>query len=159
MSWTHLIASRWIFWVTVSLSLGGAHQGGADHPAPQVGRGDAQHQGAVGLALVGHRLADVAPLPAQRHRRPADAAGVHLLLVSRRDNEAAFSPTPENIHAGDYPLRLPFCIVFRPEKTAVLLPMLRFLLGDEVAANLAAAEFVPVPANARKQVLRDLAAR
>ena len=89
--------------------------------------------------------------------RPAEAAGIHLLLVSRREDDVAFGPTPENIHAGDYPLRLPFSVAFRPERTAELLPVLRFLFGDTVAAGLATADFVPVPENARRQALRELA--
>jgi len=107
---------------------------------------------AAALARVRGDETSLALLPG----RPAETVGIHLLLVNRREDDVAFGPTPENIHAGDYPLRLPFSVAFRPERTAELLPALRFLFGDPVAAALAAADFVPVPEHARQQTLREL---
>lgn len=85
-----------------------------------------------------------------------DAAGAHVLLVARDDKDVAFGPTPENIHTGDYPLRLPFYIVFKPERAAEISGVVSLLLGDEVAASLAKLGYVPVPANARREALRTL---
>lgn len=88
-----------------------------------------------------------------------DTAGVHVLLVARNDQDVPFGPTPENVHNGDYPLRLPFYLVFAPKDAAALAPLLDHLLGDTVAAALEAAGFVAVPANARHELLRTLGAR
>lgn len=82
---------------------------------------------------------------------PPGATGLRLLPVALRSGDPAFSPTPENLHSGDYPLRLPLSIVFRREATAKLLPVLRWLLSDAAAATLERAELVPVPASLRRQ--------
>jgi phosphate transport system substrate-binding protein len=52
---------------------------------------------------------------------------VRLVRVAVRAGEPAFSPTPENLSSGDYPLALPLQIVFRREATARLRPLLKFL--------------------------------
>lgn len=82
---------------------------------------------------------------------PAGATGLKLLSVALRSGDPAFSPTPENLHSGDYPLRLPLRIVFRREATAKLLPVLRWLLSDAAAVALERAEIVPVPESLRRQ--------
>ncbi len=87
---------------------------------------------------------------------PAEARGIHLLLIARSEREVPFGPTPENVHNGDYPLRLPFYLAFKPERAAELAPLLRVLLGDEVAAALEKGGFVAVPANARLEARRAL---
>ncbi len=92
-------------------------------------------------------------------RLPADTAGMHLLLVARDDKDVAFGPTPENIHAGDYPLRLPFYLVFKSARAAELSGVVGTLLGDEAADGLAKLGYVPVPANARLEARRTLGAK
>ena len=84
---------------------------------------------------------------------PARAAWLKLLPVAVRAGEPAFFPTPENLHSGDYPLRLSLCIVFRRDATTKLLPLLRWLLGDDAAGGLARVEIVPEPATVRRQQL------
>ena len=87
---------------------------------------------------------------------PAMPAGYRLLLISRRENDVAFGPTPVNIQTGDYPLSLPFYLAFKPKRAAELRPVLQLLLGDEVAAGLEQGSFVAVPAEARQQTLTEL---
>lgn len=86
-----------------------------------------------------------------------DTAGLHVLLVSRDGADVPFGPTPENIHTGDYPVRLPFYIAFNPLRTAELQPVVAALLGDNVAASLEKEGFVAVPENARSAAIRGLA--
>lgn len=88
-----------------------------------------------------------------------DAAGVHVLLVSRDATDVPFGPTPENIHNGDYPVRLPFYIVFDPLRTAELARAVTALLGDDVAAALDRTGFVAVPETARSATIRELGAK
>lgn len=88
-----------------------------------------------------------------------DSAGLHVLLVSRDAADVPFGPTPENIHTGDYSVRLPFYIAFNPQRTAELLPVVGALLGDDVAVSLETAGFVAVPENARRALIRGLAAK
>ena len=90
---------------------------------------------------------------------PADTMGMRLLLVSRDEKDVAFSPTPENIHTGDYPLRLPFFVVFKPQRAAELSTVVATLLSEEVAAELIKQGYVAVPSNVRREALRELGAK
>lgn len=98
------------------------------------------------LRLAGNsRAIALAPTP------PAGAAGLKIVAVAIRANEPAFLPTSENLHSGDYPLRLPLNLVFRRASARPLLPLLRFLFGDEAAPLLVGADLVPLPSAARRQ--------
>lgn len=90
---------------------------------------------------------------------PRGAVRLALLPVARTAQDTAFGPTPENIHAGDYPLRLPFVLLFKAERSAEIFEAARFLLSEEVAAALEAGGLVPVPREARNQALFELEAR
>ena len=99
---------------------------------------------AVRLAADG-RIIAIAPM------RPNGNAAAKVVPVALRANEPAFTPTPENLHSGDYPLRLPLRIVFRRESAAALRPLLRFLFSDGLAAKLGVADVVPLASAARRQ--------
>jgi phosphate transport system substrate-binding protein len=94
----------------------------------------------------------IAIVPAQ----PAGLAGVRLLAVAARGGGPAFLPTLENIHTGDYPLRLPLTLVYRREASKALAPLLHFLFGDEAARLFEAAALAPLPAAIRRQQWPDL---
>jgi hypothetical protein len=81
---------------------------------------------------------------------PERGASLRVLMVSKKDGEPAFSPTPENIHSGDYPLRAAVWVVY-PEKSAEdLRPVLRFLWSDEAARALeTGSHCVAVPRSGR----------
>lgn len=111
---------------------------------PQVGRYDSP-------ADLLQRLAGDSRAIALAPSLPPGATGLKLVSVALRSSDPAFSPTPENLHSGDYPLRLPVSIVFRRDATAKLLPVLRWLLSDATATTLERAELVPVPASLRRQ--------
>ncbi|WP_309384864.1 PstS family phosphate ABC transporter substrate-binding protein [Cerasicoccus frondis] len=80
---------------------------------------------------------------------------VRPLAVSG-DDEFAFGPTPENVHYGEYPLRLSYYIVFPREKQTELKPLIRALLGEDMAERLEHEGFVPLPENVRKRMLVEL---
>ncbi|MFW5883276.1 MAG: PstS family phosphate ABC transporter substrate-binding protein, partial [Verrucomicrobiota bacterium] len=85
-----------------------------------------------------------------------DRPGIKVMLLSRTSGGQVFSPTPRNIHAGDYPLSLPFYVVFESEERARLAPVLRVLLGEQTAQAITAGGLVPVPENVRQQALLDV---
>jgi phosphate transport system substrate-binding protein len=87
-------------------------------------------------------------------RLPPAGVPATLLQVSRSDKDVAFSPTVENIHTGDYPLRMSFYIACRPDRLGELGTVVALLLGDESAAGLEKAGFVPVPAKNRSELCR-----
>ena len=89
----------------------------------------------------------------------AETRGLHVLLVARGERDVPFGPTPENVHNGDYPLRLPFVLAFKADQTAELAPLLAVLLGDQVAGALEQHGFMAVPATARSEERRILGLR
>ena len=82
---------------------------------------------------------------------PAQVAGLKLLPVAVRAEDPAFSPTPENLQSGDYPLRLALRVVFRRTAALRVLPVVSFILSEEVARVLERAELVPAPMSVRRQ--------
>ena len=69
--------------------------------------------------------------------------------------EPAFLPTPETLHSGDYPLRLPLKLACRRGATKEADTLLRFLAGD-AAPHFEAAGVVPLSAAQRAQQLAAL---
>ena len=86
------------------------------------------------------------------------AAGGRLrgLALAAGPTEPAYLPTPENVHAGAYPLRLALYVSFPREKAQELQRFLKFLLSDETAAALAPADFVPMPVGVRNQLVFEI---
>ena len=65
-------------------------------------------------------------------------------------------PRRENIYFADYPMRLPFHIVYRMDRAGFLLPLIKYLLSGEMAANFIAANMVPLPEQLRLQMRAEL---
>lgn len=84
---------------------------------------------------------------------PAAVPELKVLPVAVRARGPAFLPTPENLHSGDYVLGLPLRLVVRREALPALLPLVRFLGGDEGAPHFERAGVVPLPALRRTQQL------
>lgn len=79
-----------------------------------------------------------------------------VLLVSRASKDVAYGPTPENLHSGDYPLRLPVHLVFRKTDAKKLGFLIRHILADETLPVFTAAGVIALPTQARNQVIFDL---
>jgi hypothetical protein len=78
------------------------------------------------------------------------------VAVAREPGGVAFPPDAEAVHRGDYPLSWPVYLVFRRDQVKRLYPVLRFLLGQEVATSLQKAQLTPVPAAVRAELLYGL---
>jgi ABC-type phosphate transport system substrate-binding protein len=87
---------------------------------------------------------------------PPNQPRLKTLLVGRNPNDVAFGPTSDNIHSGDYPIRLPVYMVFRKDAAKRMLTTLRFLLSEEAIPLWRQAGFVPPPIQARNQMIFDL---
>jgi phosphate transport system substrate-binding protein len=81
---------------------------------------------------------------------------VKVLLISDSEGSPAFGPSDDNVHYGDYPIRLAFYIAFNPRDEAKVRPVIRELLDDSVAASLRANDFVALPDTVRRKLLLDL---
>lgn len=87
---------------------------------------------------------------------PPEQPRLKTLLVARDAKEVAFGPTPENIHSGDYPIRLPVYVVFRKEDAKRMQPTLRYLLSEDAVPVWDSVHLVPLPIQARNQQIFDL---
>jgi phosphate transport system substrate-binding protein len=82
--------------------------------------------------------------------------GLRVLALAAGPTEPAYGPTADNVHRGNYPLRLVLYVAFRRAAAPDLQRFLKFLLADETAAALAPAGFVPLPVGVRNQLVFEL---
>lgn len=92
----------------------------------------------------------VVPLP------PGENKGMRAVPLARSPGDAAYEPSPENLHSGDYPVRLALQLVFRRTDARELDLIVRFLLSEEMAWIWEQANLVPLPTEARNQQIFDL---
>lgn len=77
-------------------------------------------------------------------------------MIAKTEDRPAYGPSPDNIHFGDYPMRLPFYIAFNQRDEARVEWILRVLFSDEMAKQLESNGLVPLPTTVRKKLLIDL---
>jgi len=90
---------------------------------------------------------------------PVGLSSHRILPVTVQARDPGFLPTPENLQSGEYPLSLSLRIVFRRDGPAKLVPLIYFLLGDEVARAIQRTEIVPATPSLRRQQLLMLGKR
>lgn len=78
------------------------------------------------------------------------------LMLSDGPESTAYGPTPENIHVGDYPIRLGFYIVYNARDENKVRSLVRALLSEQVADTLSKNHLFPLPVTVRSQLLVDL---
>ena len=89
---------------------------------------------------------------------PPASMKLKVLLVAKSGGagDVAYPPTSENLHTGDYPLRLPVHVVFRKGEASKVSRVIKHLLADETLPALQAAGVVPLPVQARNQLVFDI---
>lgn len=88
--------------------------------------------------------------------RLPDSKKIKTLMVSASDETPAYGPTADNIHFGDYPIRLSFYIIFNPRDEERLHSLLRLFLGDSIASALQTNNVFPLPSTVRRKLTIDL---
>lgn len=79
------------------------------------------------------------------------------LVKGDKGNDFAYLPTEESIYYGDYPVRLPYYIVYEKKKEKKLNGILSYLIKDEGIRNrLKEKDFFVVPKKNQKSLLQDL---
>ena len=86
----------------------------------------------------------------------SDDLKVLMISDGQSPDSPAYGPTAENIHLGDYPIRLAFYIAYNPRDEAKIKPVLRALLEDEIAEVLNKNHLFALPNTVRTQLLIDL---
>jgi len=88
--------------------------------------------------------------------RMPEKSSVKVLMVSDGNCAPAFGPSDDNVHYGDYPIRLAFYIIYDSRDEAKLRPVIRELLNDAVAENLRDNNLIALPDTVRRKLLIDL---
>ena len=90
--------------------------------------------------------------------RMPENKNIKVLMVSSESDAyaPAFGPTDDNVHYGDYPIRLAYYIVYNLRDDAKLRPTIRELLNDEVAISLRSKDLIAMPETVRRKFLIDL---
>lgn len=90
-----------------------------------------------------------------------EGGNVKVLMVSSSDDDgdadtAAFGPSDDNVHYGDYPIRLAFYIAYNKRDEAKLREVVSVLFDDAVAKSLRENHLVALPDTVRRKLLIDL---
>ena len=88
-----------------------------------------------------------------------DGDGVKVLPVSKTSaNKKAYSfrPDSESVSSGDYPITLPFYVVFKPENLNKVKAFVKVLLDDRIAKCIEDKQFYAAPENSRKKSIFEL---
>ncbi len=87
-----------------------------------------------------------------------EVGNVKVLMLSSNESEdaPAFGPTDDNVHYGDYPIRLAFYIAYSKRDENKLREIVRLLLEDDVASSLRENHLLALPETVRRKLLIDL---
>jgi ABC-type phosphate transport system substrate-binding protein len=88
--------------------------------------------------------------------RIPEESSAKILLLASDDNSPAYGPTDDNIHFGDYPIRLTFYIVGPKSESSQLGQILRFMWSDEMSEQLTEEGFFALPETVRRKLTMDL---
>ena len=79
-----------------------------------------------------------------------------VLFVAQDEESIAYGPSIDNIYYSDYPIRLPFYIVYNIDDSKLLYPLITSLLSDAVADIIRENDFYPIPKVIREKLIIDL---
>ena len=90
--------------------------------------------------------------PATFRENPA----VRILAVKSGTERQAFTPSPDNVLFGDYPLRLPFHLVFKDGLSdEVVAKLVRAIYSPAVTTALQESSWMPIPETERRTILNQ----
>ncbi len=81
---------------------------------------------------------------------------VKALMISAEADGPAFGPTDDNVHYGDYPIRLAFYVVYNGRDEERVKEVLRVLMSDEIAESLRENNLFAFPDTLRRKLTMDL---
>ena len=88
-------------------------------------------------------------------RSPKDSS-VKTLMISMSASKPAYGPSVDNVHYGDYPIRLPYYIVFKKTDSEKVNVLLRHLLSNNFASSLKDEGIFTLPDAVRSQFSFEL---
>lgn len=78
------------------------------------------------------------------------------LMVSPGKEGTAFGPSEDNVHFGDYPIRLSFYVIYESSNHLKVRPILKSLFSEEAAEALRSNDLFPIPNTVRRKQLIDI---
>jgi len=93
-------------------------------------------------------IAILAGLPKSNRIKP--------LMIAESPDSPAFGPSEDNVHYGDYPIRLAFYIAYQKSNDANMKSIMRVLYSDEMANSLRENNFFALPDTIRRKLVIDL---
>lgn len=88
-----------------------------------------------------------------------NSKGMKILAISKpaKDGtEYAFRPDVNSIFNGDYPMAMPFYIVFDKKNISKIKPLAKLLLENSIAEAIDKSDFLSAPENSRKKSVFEL---
>ena len=85
-----------------------------------------------------------------------ESPNLKALFLSLGEESIAYGPSIDNIYYFDYPIRLPFYIIYNVADTEKLYPLVNILLSDSVADIIEDNDFYPIPKIIREKLIIDL---
>ena len=83
-------------------------------------------------------------------------ANLKVVFVAQDEESIAYGPSANNVYYSDYPIRLPFYIVFNIADSKQLYPLINILLSDSVCDIIEENDFYPIPKVIREKLIIDL---
>ena len=83
-------------------------------------------------------------------------ANLKVLFVAQDKESIAYGPSTDNVYYSDYPIRLPFYIVYNIADSKQLHPLINILLSDSVSDIIGENDFYPIPKVIREKLIIDL---
>lgn len=103
------------------------------------------------VATVSNDVSAIGLLP-----KPSIDPYIKEISISKDEDSIAYGVSSDNIYYGDYPLSLPFFILYNEAESENLLPLIQFLMDNQVAKLLDASDFYSVPQAVRENLMLDL---
>ena len=83
-------------------------------------------------------------------------ANLKVVFVAQDEESIAYGPSANNVYYSDYPIRLPFYIVYNIADSKQLYPLINILLSDSVSDIIEENDFYPIPKVIREKLIIDL---
>ena len=83
-------------------------------------------------------------------------ANLKVVFVAQDKESIAYGPSANNVYYSDYPIRLPFYIVYNIADSKQLYPLINILLSDSVCDIIEENDFYPIPKVIREKLIIDL---
>ena len=84
-----------------------------------------------------------------------ESSNLKALFVAEDNESIAYGPSIDNIYYSDYPIRLPFVLLFKSKDLSRIFPLINTLFSDQICDILEDNNFYPLPKIIREKFIID----